>query len=389
MTEGVANTVLSAMLGGQVGLSALDYQSLASAQIDLFGLAKALALLLNEPNPSYAQVFGTTITMSQFATALQQVAPASSALSSIVSAASAGAATVDLTRLLEFGPYSSMAATGNEPAQTATASLLTLLQAAGDLGGGSHVISLNATSNIPGIASFTGLMTIGEPPQQTTVLGIDKVGTTIHTAQIRLYLNLALSTLVDGGVVNLPLYLEIGSGTAVLTSISCTPLGSSGTTVTLSVTPGLVNGWIGSVTPAAMTNYSAEPTPMPATLLNIAGLVTVTGFANAAISNLYPSSVSFSQSDINGAVVKTTSTNDFVASLINSLLGKLAIYVNVIGLPILVPPGLANTVVGVLNAAANPADQLITSVLQAAGLDLGFANTWVTGAHCGVAALVE
>jgi uncharacterized membrane protein len=50
-------------------------------------------------------------------------------------------------------------------------------------------------------------------------------------------------------------------------------------------------------------------------------------------------------------------------------------------------PGLPNIVTGVLAGAVSPVDQLLASVLQTAGVNLGQASTWIDGAKCGAAAL--
>jgi uncharacterized membrane protein len=387
LSGGIANAILGATVGGAVNMSLVDYQSLASAQVDLFGLANAVAVQLGQPNDSYAQAFGGTISMSNFIAALERVAPGvMPQLQVLATAAATGSATVDLSRLLEYGPYADLPVGGVEPQVTATASVMSLLQNASQVGGNTHLINLNINANIPGITAVTAMMTIGEPPVGTTVMAIDQAGASLHTAQIRLFLNITLG-MVGTAAVQLPLYVEVGYGTASLASVACNALDSSSTQVTLNVTPGLVNGWIGNVTAANMTNFSSEPTPTTATLLNLLNIATVTGRANATVGNVAPVPVTFSATDIANQTIKPSSTTDFVGALITSLVGNLSLQVNVIGLPILVPPGLTSSVSSVLSAAVSPVDQLVTGILQATGLSLGIADTWVTGARCSAATL--
>lgn len=390
LNGGVANAVLGAAIGGNVSLSAVDYNALASAQVSLFGLANAISLQLGQTSASYGQAVSGTISWANFLAALERIEPGlEPQLQALADAAATGAGTVDLSRLLDFGPYSTQLVGDAVPQVTASTNVLALLQGASQVGGAPHTVSLALTPRIQGIASVTALMTIGEPPVGTTVMGVDAIGTTLHTAQIRLYLDVALATLVSGGVVHLPLYVEVGYGSATLAALSCNALDSSATQVTLNVTPGLVNGWIGSVTAADMSNYAAEPTPGTATLLNLLGIATVTGRANAQIGNTVAVAAVFSNDDIQTQAVKTTSTTDFAGALIASLVGKLQLQVNVLGLPLLVPPGLTGSVSAVLTAAVSPVDQLLSSVLQAAGLNLGSASTWVSGAKCTAAALTN
>jgi uncharacterized membrane protein len=259
---GVVNALLGATIGGQVSLNLVDYQSLASAQVDLFALANAIAVQAGQVGDTYSQAVGQTISTTQFLTAMQQAAPGiAPILQMLVNAAGAQATTVDLTRLVEFGQYSQQYVSQPEPQVLATASALQLLQAAAQVGGAPHLINLNFNANIPGIAGVTGMMTIGEPAQGTTVLAVDQVGTTVHIAQVRLFLNVALTSVVDGGSLQLPLYLEVGYGNASFGGLSCSVLNPGATQATLNVTPGLVNGWIGDVTPADMTNYTRSQPP--------------------------------------------------------------------------------------------------------------------------------
>jgi uncharacterized membrane protein len=92
--------------------------------------------------------------------------------------------------------------------------------------------------------------------------------------------------------------------------------------------------------------------------------------------------VSFSESDIQGGVVKNTSTTDYLGSLVTNLLTHTSLTMVGIGVP-----GLPNIVTGILAGAVSPVDQLLSSVLQTAGVSLGQASTWVDGAKCGAAAL--
>ena len=381
---GIVNQILGATIGTQVSLSLVDYQALASTQVDLFGLTKAIAAQVGTVGGTYGQETEQTISTGQFIAALAQAAPAAApALETLESAASLNAGTVDLSRLITFGPYSGQSTSDPEPEITATASVLSLLQAAVQVGGAPHLITINSFGpNIPGITSITGMMTLGEPAQGTTVMAVNEGGSSLHTAQLRLYLDIVLAGNVDGGIVHLPLYLEVGYGTAALGGLSCNALDSSQTQVTLNVTPGLINGWIGNVTAADMTNYTQEPVPTAATLINLASLVTVTGRANAEIGNTSSVPVVYNEADIQNVAVKTTNTTDFLGSLISSLVGNLQMQTNVLGLGVIVPPGLTSGVSAELVPAVAPADQLITTILQTVGVGVGQASTWVSGARC-------
>jgi uncharacterized membrane protein len=375
---GVVNGLLTGLTGSSVSLSAIDYNNLASVNVDLFGLANALSVQLGKVGGTYGQIFSGTVPLATFLQALANAAPnAASPLLQLANAASLGSTTVDLSRLIGFGPFANLSAGQAEPNLTATASALSLIQATLQVGGAAHLINLNLGVAVPGILGATAMMTLGEPPVNSTVIAVNQVGSTIHTAQIRLLLQVSLAS-----SVNLPVYVEVGYGTASLASLSCNALDASSTTATLNVTPGLVNGWVGSVTSAMMTNYAVEPTVAPANLVSLLGLPVLTGTANATVGNITPVPVSFSENDILNGVIKNTSTTDYLGSLVTNLLTHTSLTVVGIGVP-----GLPNIVTGVLAGAVSPVDQLLASVLQTAGVNLGQASTWINGAKCGAAAL--
>ena len=84
-------------------------------------------------------------------------------------------------------------------------------------------------------------------------------------------------------MVNLPVYVEVASGTATLDAVSCGFPDVNTSTVKLGVTPGIVDAWIGNVTMAEMTNFTSKPNPGPATLVNLSA-VQVAGKAHGARS---------------------------------------------------------------------------------------------------------
>ena len=136
-----------------------------------------------------------------------------------------------------------------------------------------------------------------------------------------------------------------------------------------------------------MPNFTTSPNPPPATLVNL-GLVTVTGLANAYMGNTTPTNVNFSYSDIQSLNMKTVTTTNFTSSLTSSLLGNLALNVNVIGLGIPIP-GLGATVAGILSGVTSPVDQVLASLLATLGVSIGQVNLWVMGIRCDGAVLVN
>jgi uncharacterized membrane protein len=252
---------------------------------------------------------------------------------------------------------------------------------------GTNQIATGVNLSLPGIASASLVATIGERAQGSGWVAVGSQGASVHTAQTRILLSIQLIGTPPAVAVNLPVYVEIASGTATLNAVSCGYPNVTTSSVTLGVTPGIVDAWIGNVTIADMTNFSTKPNPPAATLVNL-GVITVSGRAHAGMGNTTPTSVNFSYADISSQTVKTVTTTNFTSSLTSSLLGNLALNVNVgpLGLPI---PGLGSTVSNVLSGAAGSVDQLLAAVLATFGVGIGQADVWVTGVRCDGAVLVN
>ena len=384
------------LVGGNLSLSVMDYQSLISANIDLFAFSNALATRAQLTGVTYNQLARGSFSVGTIMGAVvdtasvnpQNSAGVISALTQIASAATGNAASVSIAPLLNYGPYGTTAVGSSAPI-TAMISALDLVSAIAQLSNGVHQIQAALNLNIPGIASASLDLAIGERPVGTSFVAIGSTGASVHTAQTRLLLTVQLAATGQSSLVNLPIYIELASGTAQLTGIQCNPSNMAAATVTLGVTPAIIDAWIGDVSMSDFTNMSTAPNPGPATLLNVANLATVSGLANATMTNLSATAVTFTYADIQALTKQTTSTTDFISSLLSNLFGNLQLTATAAGLGLGLPTGLTQTVGQTLAAATSPIDQLLTSILQTLGVELGQADTWVSGVSCGSAVLVN
>ena len=393
LNGGLLNAMLGGMLGTTLSLSAMDYSALVDAHIDAFDFLNALATRLNLTGVTYNDVLSGNVKLPDVVAAMltaQQAANGSGSATTAlqnVSLAVAGLATrIAAGALIDAGPYADMTV-GTRPKTGVSVSVFDLLSATGAIANGSNQIAASVNLGLPGIASVSLTATIGEHPQGTSWIAVGAQGASVHTAQTRVLLTIQL--LDSGGVsaVNLPVYVEVASGTATLDAVSCSRPNISNSSVTLGVTPGIVDAWIGNVSAADMTNFTRKPNPGAATLVNL-GAITVSGRAHAGMGNTTPASVSFSYSDITAQTKKTVTTTNFTSSLTGSLLGDLSLSVNVgpLGLPI---PGLGGTVTGIIGGATASVDQVLASVLATLGVGIGQADVWVTGIRCDGAVLVN
>lgn len=372
---GILNALLGPVFHTGVSLSAVGYQGLATADVDLFAFARSISAQVGVPGATYGQIAGLTVSTTQFINALGSSAPpgvAQSIANSLGSASASGS--IPLGQLMNFGPYSNWSVSVPEPQVSASISVLSLLQATAQLGGG-HLINLPLSLNLPGV-SITTQVTVGEPAQSSGVFAIGKQGTSVHTAQIRI----AFDMKVLAGLIDVPLYVEVASGTAQLNSLTCVPLDQSRSQVTLGVTAGLASAYLGNLDTNGMTDFTIEPAVSPASLAP--GLQ-----ASASATVASPMvSVAFSGADIAAGTVKTVSTNDLIGSLLSSILGNLQ--VTVLGFAV-VPSSLLSAIAPVVAALVSPLDALLDSILGSLGVTLGDASVQVSGVACRAAALVR
>ncbi|WP_256805490.1 pilus assembly protein TadG-related protein [Bradyrhizobium sp. Bra64] len=388
---GLLNAMLGSMLGTSLSLSAMDYQSLINARVDAFDFMSALATRLSLTGVTYNSILSDNIRMSDAiaaALAAQQntngASQATIALSTISQAVSSLSTKVNLASLIDLGPYSGLTV-GQKPKVGVSVSVYSLLSAIAEVANGTHQIATSVNLGLPGILNASLVATIGERPVGSGWVAVGAQGASVHTAQTRILLTVQVGGSGIVPAVNLPLYVEIAQGTATLNNISCSHPDVSNSTVTLGVTPGIVDAWIGNVSMADMTNFTSKPNPPAAVLVSVGGL-NVSGRAHAAMGNTSATPVTFTYVDIQSQLAKTVSTQNFTSSLTSSLLGDLSLSVNGVGLPI---PGLTSAVSGTLAGATGSIDQLIVSTLSTLGVGVGQADVWVSGIRCDGAVLVN
>ncbi|MDH7799879.1 MULTISPECIES: TadG family pilus assembly protein [unclassified Beijerinckia] len=403
LNGGVVNAVLGNLLGGSLSLTVMDYQNLANVKLNLFGFMDALATRLNLTAATYAQilsgsVYTADVLQAVLATARADTSNSSSVIAALQQIATAKQGSTDrmsLASLLSVGVYGARQPGQGSPLN-ATISALNLVSTIAQISGGANQAAVALSLGLPGIASVNLALTIGERPVGTSAVTVGAVGSTAYTAQTRLLLQVSLVGSGKASLINVPIYVEVANAYARLTALSCSPSNLSSSSVTLGVKPGIIDAWIGNVTPAAMTNFSSPPTFGPATLVNALGVITVKGSAHVGMGNMTETPLTFSYADITAGTVKSTSTTSFVTPLLTSLIGDLDMQATALGgllnLDFLFLGGLLGTqnlITNTLTAATGALDTVLSSVLTALGINIGGADAWVTGVSCGNAVLVN
>ncbi|TWB98283.1 putative membrane protein [Bradyrhizobium macuxiense] len=386
---GVINALLGSMLGTTLSLSVMDYNSLISAKIDALDFLSALATRINLTGVTYSDLLSSNVKVGDLMAAAlttQQITngagAATTALSTISQAVTGSSTKVSPGTLIDLGPFANLTV-GQKPKVGASVSVFDLVNTVAQIANGSHQIASSVNLGLPGIANVSVIATIGERPVGSSWIAMGTQGVSVHTAQTRILAT--VNVLGSGSIasINLPVYVEVASGTATLNAVSCGHPNINTSQVTVGVTPGIVDAWIGNVTVADMTNFATKPNPPPATLVTVLG-IPITGLAHVGMGNTTPTNVNFSYSDIQAGTKKTVTTTNFLTSLTSSLLGDLTL--NIAGIPI---PGLGALVMSILNGVTSPIDQVLASLLSALGIGLGQVDVWVLGIRCDGAVLVN
>ena len=391
LNGGVLNSILSGILGTNVSLSVLDYQALASTNVDLLPTLDTLGSKLNVTAGTYDSLLANSISYADFADALSRTDNLSTSASGILrdlSRQSMGAnVNIPLSKLFDLGSVGNLAIGQPHHAVQITATLLNMLDA-GALLGGNHQVQIDLGATIPGLTQTTLDLEIGEPPQSSAWLKVGETGTTVFTAQTRLRLitQVGGTGLLSGMTIRLPLYLDVASAQGTLTGMQCAA-NNTPQSMTVAVQSGVVGSWIGEVNINQMDDLSNNVVVAPASMIT-APLLRATGSAYTQMGNQNATNVNFSASDISNHVVKTVSTSDFTSSLTGSLLNSLSVQVSAIGL------GLSTSAVTaalktVLVPVTPSIDKVLYSVLNLVGVKVGQADVWANGVDCASAVLVQ
>ncbi|WP_292362724.1 pilus assembly protein TadG-related protein [Mesorhizobium sp.] len=409
LNGGILNALIGSLLGGNISLSVMDYNSLISADVDVLSFVDQLAVQLRLTGVSYSDVLASKATVGQIATAMANVPgldrTAKIALQTMASSAT-NTVKIPLSTLVDLGSVGGLGL-GQKPAGLSVeASALSMLTAAAALANGTNQVAVNLGATIPGLASTTLAIAIGEPMQNSPWLAVGESGTVVRTAQTRIKLNASVTvgnSNLGGGInllaVNLPLNVEVAYAEAKLTDITC-PTGPSSIKVSIATQPGVVeahladsnaSGFADFTKPQSFSDAEIADVSLKLLLINL-NLLQIKGSSAFSITNMAPTTLTYSATDIANKAIKTVSTRNLTQSLTTSLINKLSLSVNALGLGLDVTALLGAVkpaVTTLLNGVTAPVDSLVYNVLGTLGVHVGEADVRVTGATCGRSVLVQ
>lgn len=387
VSGGLPGQILSGLAGTDLGLTVMDYQGLANADIDLLAFSDALRTQVNLQGATFGETLASGITLPKALNAMAAVAGSSSnqtALRSI--AARVPPVTVQLSKLIDLGPLAGESSA--DPSRAIKAQSYALVREMLSLATGKRQVDLDLGAGVPGVASTKVTLAIGERPAQSPWLAVTKDRSVkVRTAQARLYLDTRVggTGLLSAASIHLPILVELANAEASLHSISCpTP---STATVTLDVTTAAGQVAIGDVDTGALGNFNATLTPRRAALVKVPLLAEVTGQAQVSLGGASAQRTTFTAQEISAGTPHTVSTNDLVQGVAASLIRDMDLQVNTLGLGINL--SLVTSAVGTaLQGAAAPLDSVLSDLTKLLGVGVGQAEVRVNGLRCGKPILV-
>jgi uncharacterized membrane protein len=392
---GIANALLSGLLGAELSLSVMDYEALLDADVSLTGLLGALAADLDLTAATYDEVLDADVTVAQIATAMAAMddlpAAAKAAANRLaVDTGGMNSPTLRLASLVGLGALGGQAIDADVEHLAAEVGVMELLAVSAIVAGGDHQVELDLGGSVPGLLGISLDLAIGEPPQHGGWFALGPTGTIVRTAQTRLSLVAQIGG--PGGLlgarIRTPLYLELAFAEARLAEVTCPTGRPESVKVTVEARPGVADLYLAEVDPDDIADFGSTTPTSPARLVQ-APLVTVTGHAHAEIADTEFERIEFDADDIAAAEIKQVSTGDFAASLTASLFSDLSLDMKVAGLGLGLPSNVTGLLGTTISAAAPAIDAVLEELLAMLGLSLGQADIRVHSANCGRAVLVQ
>ena len=399
----ILSGLLNGLLGTSLTLSLMDYQALANADIDVIAFLNALATEVNLTAGTYGDVLALEATVGQVLRALASSIGNNGQVRQLVlqlaGGTKAGALQIPLSHLLDLGNLGRLAIGQPAGGLQAMVGVMDLVGAAAAVANHNRQVDLSSNLKLPGLASATLHIAVGEPPQSLPWFAIGEAGKIVRTAQTRLYLSVSVNGPggILGNLIDLPIYLELGYAEAQLKEVVCSPAGA--VRASIDARPGIFEAWLAEVDASELSRFDRRPARQPAKLVDVPPLlglvgVTVTASAHVYSGNISARRVTFDKQEIDRRALKTVDTRNILQPLIPSLLNfQPEIQLRVLGggLGIVLPTKeiLGEQLAQVLAGVTGSLDTLLYNLLAGLGVRVGEADIRVSGASCSRSVLVN
>lgn len=272
LDNGMLNALLKGLLGGNVNLSLLDYQSLASVNVSLQALATAIGVDVKDLSDPVALSTQTPL----LSTVLNGLVGAlGGTVSSTVSGLLTNLADASAGNRNEIPLGHLLGTVDDVAASVPFVDLLDLILALGesahaDADGGATPIALPVSVGIPGVASLYTFIQILEPPQFS---GLKRAGVAhAETAQVQVLVRLKINIVdnltkvlnalllglvtIDAPPIALGINLDVAHAEANLDRLQCPSINTPSPVASLSAMP--------AVAILSLGTFSGDPAGAPA-----------------------------------------------------------------------------------------------------------------------------
>ncbi|WP_420479906.1 TadG family pilus assembly protein [Brevundimonas sp. FT23028] len=365
----LVNSLLSQLIGREVQLTALSYDSLLSSSLDVDALLQDLTQSLSVDDRD--SLLAHTVSLQRLVNSMANVTTGQTrvALQSLsTTLGTAPARNLRLDALIDVAP-------GVTGTVNAKVPVWDLLNAALGEAVGPKTVELDVNVNSPVTAKVR--VAIGEREQKSAWLTIARDGTTIvRTAQARLHVDVTTLNLTGIGKVHLPVYAEVASGKAALAAIDC-----GADTFDVTARSGVASVALGEIESSRLSDFSRDAALTPAAILD-SSVVKVRAAARINVADSGDRTLKFNRADIDALSPKTIGSGSVLASTIGSLAANTSLDIQLLGLGIALPglPGQLRTILGDL---VSPLDAVLEQVMQLLGLGIGEADIRPAGLQCG------
>ncbi|WP_416357016.1 pilus assembly protein TadG-related protein [Aureimonas phyllosphaerae] len=387
VSGGIPAALTQSLLGSRVDLSILGYDGLVRSTLQASDLVAALADAVGATSGTIGELLEREITVKVLVQAVGgalrsagKPAPAADVAHLGYNLASANARVrlsdvLDLpkdVRDLKIGTPSSYL--------SADVSVSGLLSAALTPRRSGSALSTNLT--IPGLASASVALLVGEPMVQHPSVSVTNAGVSLETSQVRSRVR------VETGVVlgllstklEVPLEMAVAAGTASVTKAVChaDPLKRS---VTVVVQPGAVRLELGE-SASKLESVGLTPNNRMADLLRLP-LLTVRAHALATVRAANPTTLTFTGREIGNGTIRQIGSTRMVSALVDDLFRSLRLEVRVLGLGLGLGDSLVTSIVRTaLLALSGPLDTILDGLLEALGVKIGAIDVRVDDVVC-------
>lgn len=387
---GIANQIFSSLLGGSISLTVSDYDALANADVELKPFLEALASQLNITAGSYNDVLSTQTTLGNVLTATANASGSSdpaftAAIQTLLNTPGATNLSTQLSQWIDLGAFGNATLGDARPGFDASVSALELVRTSSVFANGSNQVSIALDASIPGVASTTLSIEIGEPVQYSGWVAAGTAGSEVQTAQSRIYLVAEVDGTIGGQAVRvrLPVRMTLANAKARLTQVTCNPASPGTNVAKLAASTGISAAWIGDETNNVTQSDGTYVSLLETSLFRVSGRSYISGGSSSE------SALTFTQSEVDSDTIKQVGTTNFSQSIFSSLIDNIDLKVTTLGWGITLSGTEAVAVKTLLGSVSEPLDNLAYTILSVMGVYLGEADIRVYGIRCGSAVLAQ